>query len=65
MISPINPQKVTPMKYKIIKGMWLLFGYGIIASILILMMMLGLFGDSTMERKENTMPQSMQRKQEM
>jgi hypothetical protein len=61
MISPINPQRITPTRSHNSKAMFLLFGYGIIVSILTLLMMLGLFGDSTTSKKDNTLPQSMQR----
>ena len=52
MISPINPLKDTHTRSKNTKGMFLLFGYGITVSMLTLMMMLGLFGDSTTQKQE-------------
>jgi hypothetical protein len=61
MISPINPQKITPTKSQNIRGMFLLFGYGITVSILTLLMMLGLFGVSTTPKNESTLHQSMQK----
>jgi hypothetical protein len=64
MISPINPQRITPTKSHNIIGMLLLSGYGITAVILTLMMMLGLSGDSMTQKNENTLPQSMQRNQD-
>ena len=62
---PINPLKDTPTKLKITKGMLFLSGYGIIVSILTLMMMLGLFGDSTTPKKDVTMHQSTTKSVEM
>lgn len=56
MISPINPQRDIVTKSKNTKGTFLLFGYGIIVSILTLMMMLGLFGDSTTQKQEPITP---------
>ena len=64
MIFPINPQKITPTKLHNMVGMFLLFGYGITVVILTLMMMLGLFGDFTTQKNENTLLQSMQRNQD-
>ena len=51
MISPINPQRITPTKSPNIGGMFLLFGYGITVVILTLMMMFGLSGDSMTQKK--------------
>ena len=53
MISPINPRKITPTKSHNIGEMLLLSGYGITVVILILMMMLGLSGDSTTQKQES------------
>ena len=64
MISPINPQRITPTKSPNLGGMFLLFGYGITVVILTLMMMFGLSGDSMTQKSENTLPQSMQRNQD-
>ena len=60
-----KPPKDTLMKLKITKGMLFLSGYGITVSILTLTMMLGLFGDSTTPKQQNTMHQSTTKSVEM
>jgi len=48
------------------KGMWLLYGFAIILnSVTTVVLLLNLSGDSTIQKQESIMPQSIQKRSEM